>query len=321
MRTRIWLPEANPVIKLPTVGLHGYFTVDLIHAETGVVKQHLEFPNLLTDGLMNRLGDNTLTLANAFQFLDVGTGSAPPQTTDTGLQASLGLRINSNGGVANVTLNNTSPEYTFRRLTRIFTETQVTGSLTELGFWTAGTGGTLTNRSLFKDSAGNPTTVFKTSSDILRVQYEYRLYAPLFDVTDTINIGTGSITYTIRPQRVQDLAGWSTLLDDFGDWSAFARVHDSDTLQPRTAQNNATPSEDASASLAPYSNGSFFRDCTITVSPTVGNFTSGFGLFTYTMFRENVNSPYFWQLSLSPRIIKNTDQLFQITLRQSWSRL
>lgn len=321
MRTRIWLPEPNPVIKLPPVGLEGHFVVDVIHAETGEVKQHLEFKNLLTDGLMNGLGNNTLFISGAFAFLDVGTGTATPQTTDTSLQSSLGLRTNFSAGVPEVTLNNTSPEYTYRRITRIFTEAQVNGNLTELGFWSAGSGGVLTNRSLFKDSAGNPTTVLKTASDILRVQYEYRLYAPLFDVTDVISIGGVTTTYTIRPQRVQDLSGWSILLDNFGLWTPYSRVHDSNTLQVRTGQNDATPNDDASSSLAPYSAGTFYRDLTITVAPSIGNYASGFGLFTYNPFRVSLLLPTLWQLQLSPRVQKTIDQQFSITLRQTWSRL
>jgi hypothetical protein len=270
---------------------------------------------------MNGLGNGTLNISGAFSYLDVGIGQATPQTTDASLQSSLGSRTIFPGGVAEVTLNNTNPEYTYRRVTRIFTEPQVNGNLTELGFWSDASGGVLTNRSLFKDSAGNPTTVLKTASDILRVQYEYRLYAPLFDVTDVINISGTAVTYTIRPQRVQDLAGWSTLLDFFGTWTPFSRVHDSSTIQVRTGQNDATPNDIASSSLAPYSAGTFYRDFTMTVTPSIGNYASGFGLFTYNTFRQNVSLPTLWQLQLTPRVIKTSDQQFSITLRQSWSRL
>lgn len=321
MRSRIWLPESNPVLKFPPVGISGHFVVDVIDAKTGDIKQHLDFPNLLTDGLMNALGNGSLRLGNAFTHLDVGSGSAIPQVTDTSLQASLGVRTNFAGGVADVTLNNTTPEYTYRRITRVFTESQVNGNLTELGFWSAASGGTLTNRSLFKDSAGNATTVIKTASDILRVQYEYRLYAPQFDVTDTISINGIPTVYTIRPQRVQNLAGWSILLDDFGSWNPYSLVHDSDTLQLRTGLNDATPNNNASSSLTPYSAGTFYRDLTITVLPTVGNYTSGFGLFTYNLFRQGIDTTTLWQMQLLPRVIKTSDQQFQITIRQSWSRV
>jgi hypothetical protein len=320
MRTRVWLPETHPVLKLPPIGLAGHYIVDVIHAQTGEVKQHLEFQNLLTDGLMNAIGNGSVSLENAFDYAEVGTGSAPPQTTDTTLQSSFGSRTIFNGGIARVTLNNTSPEYTYRRITRVFTESQVNGNLTEVGFWNHPTAGILTNRSLFKDSAGNPTTVLKTSADILRIQYEYRLYAPLFDVTDTISIAGTPTTYTIRPQRVQSLAGWSILLDDIGAWNPFSRVHDSDTLQIRTGQNDVTPFDVASSSLAPYVAGTFYRDMTITVDSTIGNYVSGFGLFTYNAFRDGIG-PVLWQVGLSPRVIKTNNQQFTLTLRQAWSRV
>lgn len=321
MRTRIWLPESTPVLQFPPIGIAGHFIVDVIDAESGEIKQHLDFPNLLTDGLMNALGNGSLRLETAFTHLDVGSGSSTPQFTDTSLQASLGTRTNFAGGVPDVTLNNTTPEYTYRRITRVFTESQVNGNLTELGFWSAASGGTLTNRSLFKDSAGNPTTVIKTPSDILRVQYEYRLYAPQFDVSDVISVAGTPTTYTIRPQRVQNLAGWSILLDEFGRWNPYSRVHNSNDLQLRTGINDATPNDDASSSLAPYTNNTFYRDLTITVTPTVGNYVDGFGLFTYNPFRQVVSYPTLWQVQLLPRVVKTSGQQFQLTIRQSWSRV
>ena len=56
MRQRIWIPESFdhktqvPEISIGfTIGVGGYFVVDLLDAESGRIKEHYEFPNLITD--------------------------------------------------------------------------------------------------------------------------------------------------------------------------------------------------------------------------------------------------------------------------------
>jgi len=85
-RKRIWIPEA-PYINLKRyvevdrldhgVGIEGWFTVELIHARTGLVKRRLRFRNLITNAGLNALGSGT-RIGSLIQYLAVGTGSNEP---------------------------------------------------------------------------------------------------------------------------------------------------------------------------------------------------------------------------------------------------
>ncbi len=324
MRKRIWIPEPQvpkkEIVELPPIKLGGYFYVDLIDAKTGEVKQHLEFPNLITDKGLDFIGQGT-SLDTIYTTLAVGTGSTAPAVSDTALEA-LVASTTSNGGFSDSDATSASPEFSFRKRTRVFLEGVATANLTELG-WLFG--GVAANRKLFKDLAGNPTTIEKTKEDILQIVYEYRIFAPLNDVTGTIaggDMATSSIAYTIRPQNVNQSNGWPNLLDNMGDYSLpEARVHETSVLGSRTGDNDPSPqASESTSSFAPYVDGTFLRDMEYTWNPPDGNFGSQVGLITWHPWFTS-GDLLLWQMHLSQSIEKGADNKVDITFRQRWTRV
>jgi hypothetical protein len=325
MRKRLWIPEGSKspskIIELPPIRVQGFYYVDLLDANSGEVKQHLEFPNLITDAGLDLIGTGT-KLDTAIGTLAVGEGGSTPSVSDTALDNEI-ASTTFDGGVADSDSTQTSPlEFSARKRTRIFLATEANGNLTELG-WKFGT--VLVNRSLFKDANGDTTTVFKTDKDVLQVKYEYRIFAPLFDVTGSITIGppsSGSTVYTIRPQNVNQSDGWLALLDDMGDYSdPFAKVHQSSTFGSRTANNDPSPSdEESTSSFSSYTSGAFSRDMNYRWTPPDGNFGSGINLVTWNPWHSSgINA--IWQMHLSQSINKTVDNRLDLTFRQNWSRL
>jgi len=324
-RKRIWIPEgyAPPlpsVIELPPIGVGGYFYVDLIDSKSGRVKQHLEFPNLITNAGLDFIGTGT-KLDTVYSIIAVGTGTTTPAVTDTALDDEIGSTTNDNG-IADVDGTVSSPrEYTFRRRTRVFLEGEANADLTELG-WKIGS--TFANRALFKDLAGNSTTVFKTENDLLRISYEYRIFAPLVDLSGSFDLGagSGSTSYILRPQNVNQADGWGALRSNMGNYSSpFAKVHETAQLSSRTGNNDPSPSaEESSNTLTPYTSSNFYRDMEYEWTYADGNFGSGVGLVTWNPWFTAGNRAI-WQMFLSSSVEKTNTNKFAIRFRQSWNRV
>src|SRR5690606_24522050 len=219
-RRRIWVPEA-PMLNLRryvevgavrhAVAVEGYFTVELIHARTGLVKRRLHFRNLITNAGLDALAGGA-TISSRINYLAVGTGSSEPSYTDTTLDAEI-ARTNSNGGFGDsdaMVGSGDLVQYWRRIRTRVFNQNEANGNLAELGFFNAAQGGTMWNRQLFRDELGNPTAITKTSEDQLRVTYEYRVYPPWGDVVQEIEVNGVPTEVVNRPLRVANNSQWGS---------------------------------------------------------------------------------------------------------------
>jgi len=324
-RHRIWIPESispvtESIVDLPPIRLSGRYTVDLIEAKTGKVKQHLEFPNLITDAGLNFIGSGT-KLDDLYTTFAVGTGTTPPAVTDTALESSIATTTNDEGATDLDTTQSSPREYSSRKRTRVFLETEANGDLTELG-WVYG--GLAVNRSLFKDVAGNVTTVYKTNNDILKVVYEYKIFAPQGDVSGTFDLGagSGSTSYIIRPQNVNNALGWGALRTSMGDYSTpFAKVHETMALGSRTGDNDPSPSdEESSNTFTTYVTGSFYRDMEYVWTYPDANFSTGISLITWNPWYASGDRAI-WQMFLSSSVEKTNLNKFTIKFRQSWDRV
>jgi len=189
------------------VGLEGWFTLELIHARTGLVVRQLHFRNLITNLGLNLLGSATLnTILSHFA---VGTSSAAPDVAQVALGAQAGS-TNSNGGFADLASAwGVGNAYAFGRRTRVFTEAQANGALTEVGILDASNN--LFCRSLIKDALGDATTIVKTSEYQLRIDYEPRLYPPNVwgDYTFDASLNGVTQTFTGRPLGTGNAGAWN----------------------------------------------------------------------------------------------------------------
>lgn len=335
MRKKLWLPEntcIEPVISLD-IGLSGYFTVQVIDAETGVLKQELKFKNLLTDACLNGIGNNAFSTGigpSGFTHLAVGTGNSTPSVSNTTLDAEIS-RTNSNGGIADILGSNASPEYGYVRRTRVFTTAQANGNLRELGFFNAASGGTLLNRALFRDSAGNPTTVTKTNQDVLVVVYEWRLSAPSSDQSGSFDYfnGTQTTNWLLRPQGVNQDTHWVNMVQYIGDWSAAAEnrlalFSNSTFFNTRTGLNTPLTSTGGITLVSPqtYVTDSFQRDVLYRLGINDGN-TDNISLFVFAPWDSNTGADlrYMYQMSFTPGLLKNDIRQIDIRIRYTWQRV
>jgi hypothetical protein len=323
-------------IEIPVqLNLHGRYHVQLIDAATHNVKTTLTFENVITNAGLNAIGDGSYTSGletTGLQFLAVGSGSTTPDITNTTLVNEV-TRTSSNGGIASEVGSSASPEYSFLKVTRVFTTAQANANLTELGFVSAG--GVLFNRALFKDSLGNPTTIRKTPSDLLQITYELRMTGPQTDVTGTFDYSPiGSSSFTLRPQGINAANQWNNAISRIGVWgyavnNRVARLSTSTFFNIRTGVNN--PSTDGSTTTAPstitvqsYTNNSFERTVSYVWSTLTGNLASPLSLFVVSPWELTGASDqgrYLYQMLFTPGLPKTTTRKLQINLKYSWNRV
>ncbi len=303
--------------------VEGYFTVELIHARTGLVKRRLHFRNLITNTGLNALASGT-GINGLINYLAVGTGSSEPYYTDTTLNAEV-ARTNFNGGFGDedaMVGSGDLVEYWRRRRMRVFTEAQANGKLTELGFFYSPSGGTMWNRQLFRDELGNPTTITKTSEDQLRVTYEYRIYPPWDDVVQEIEVNGEPVEVINRPQRVGANSVW-------GSGGSYAALNGLGLVGTSSLQalemdilpgRNGYPSSGASASshvVQMYMPGTWYREREARWELSDANFPAGIGLFRSEAFG---NGSILFASKVTPRIMKESTQRLIVMERWTYIR-
>lgn len=314
-----------PEIKL---GLRGFFTVELIDAKSGLIKRRLEFPNLITDAGLDALGNGVQLGQLINSYMGVGTGSAAPGNSDTALVTEIAPavthRTTSNGGIAEVYGSGPSYAYWYRRITRLFSETQANGNLTELGLFTTSSAGTMFVRQLFKDALLAPTTITKTSADQLRVTYEIRLYSPTVDVT--VNpFAVSGVNYSVTT-RAFDIANGKTWGQDNSIFAVMTSFRSTGLYASAIATNvlyaNADPlafgttiAVATSNSTAGYVSGTFYADLTTVFDPGIANFAGGVG----SLIIGTDGGPGFQQ-AFTPKLPKDNTKRLTIVNRISWAR-
>lgn len=305
------------------VVVEGYFTVELIHARTGLVKRRLHFRNLITNAGLDAMAGGT-GISNLINYLAVGTGSSEPSYTDTALNAEV-ARTNSNGGFGDsdaMVGSGDLVEYWRRRRTRVFTEAQANANLAELGFFSSSSGGTLWNRQLFRDELGNPTTITKTNEDQLRVTYEYRVYPPWDDVVQEIEVNGVPVEVVNRPQSVDNGARWGTGglaalvgLGSVGSSALYA--HETDTLPGRSGLPSGSSVAASPHAVQSYTPGTWYREREARWEPSAANFATGIGLFRS---EANSSQSITFASKVTPKIMKQNTQRLIVMERWTYAR-
>jgi hypothetical protein len=351
MRKRIWIPEQRqpkPInIKLPGPGLGGIVYLELIDAKTGKVKESHEFTNLITNNLMDGLGFGFFNLGDwrndSVTDFGVGTGSATPAFTDPTLSFQLNPLSSDNGGFSaeqgfitgSGYPSDKSGSYHYRRLTRVWTETEATGTIAEFGVFNNATPATLGVRSLIKDITGSPITITKTDQDQLRITHEMRLYPPVEadEVTGSIVIGATSYSFSASALNIDNetVWGWTEAASigvaaGLGFWtleawaakSASGLIDVTGTLQ--NFNGGVTPAasdEDNSSSLFSYpGSGSFYREGIAQWNPARANGDiKGFAFQLETFAADST-----YQIVISPDIVKTDVQRLKLSFHMNFNR-
>lgn len=238
-----------------TLGLEGRFRWELIRK--GKVIQRGEMKNLIVDGGLDAIGAG-ITINTLINTLHVGTGSSTPAANQTALDADLASTA-SNGGFADgATTSGTGFTYWFKTRTRLFTEAEAIGNLTELGFFSAA--GTMFNRQLFKDTGGNPVSVPKTADDQLKVIFEWRIYSQ--QVADVQNIDISGVMTEVQTRAIHTHIYWDDPITDLGRWHNRMWANTSNVLpNPDTIYSTGGGAQaihnQTGATTYPYVGGSF----------------------------------------------------------------
>ena len=313
-------------LQVPGCGVMGIFEVELVHAATGLVKQRLRFTNVITNAGLTAFFSNSTTPSNLYSWAGVGTNNTAPAITDTALGAQVGGRVNATGGVADASGGVTSsPEYAWFRRTREWGTSEGNGNLTEIGFFSASTGGTMWCRALFRDASNNPVTVTKTSSDVLRVTYEVRLYPALGDSSYSVTISGTSYTFTWRPiGRVTtagagDWGGWN------GAWPSLAQgiyevtqnlLSTTTTLGARVAAPSLGTNIASSSTNGSFDVGTLVQTRQAIWEPAAGA-NAGASLFLSALRGPSAG----YQGTVSPAFNKTALQRLTLNWTNQWSRV
>lgn len=304
-------------------GVKGFYKLEAVNAKTGKVRLLADwFPNLITNLGLDYMASNS----NYLRYCYVGSGSATPAITDTGLNthvATFDAGLYNTGLTLNTqNFNNATPYYRYNIRTYRFGAGVAAGNLSEVGVgWGASHSGYTFSRALILDTYGNPTTITVLSDEYLDVTYEFRMYPLETDVTGNVTL-TGNkgatYAYTIRPGNIAYLPNESAQYFPIAINYIYGG---STTLDPKCSDaaigiiTAALAGSDCTQTWAAYTNGTYYRDTTITMGLTVGNFGTGIqklGLYIAACG---------WQVGFNPVIAKTSSDIVTITLRISWARV
>lgn len=306
----IGIPEAS-------VGLSGHITVELIDVKTKFIRKRLAFRNLITNAGMNSVVTKPFfTNGGGTQYCGVGTGNTAPADTDTTLVTEKEVRAIQTGfSNSNISYVAGPPDYYENSVQYLFTEAQVNGNLTEVGFFDAAAAGTMFARQLFKDELGTPTTVTKTSSDQLRITYKVRIYPPAADVvSNAVDISGSSYDITVRPIRVSTSEWYPLFSNLFPSLINQSVLAYSAALPTRTSSGfpSGLLGSASSAVADAYVSGNFFVTGTAKWEPAAGN-----GNISLIGFRNNM---LIFGIGVSPAIPKINTKRLTINTKFSWAR-
>lgn len=327
-RNRIWVPEAPHLIVnrtreveviLPPVRVGGIITIRRVGPEG--IREQRRSHNIITDTGLNVWARDG-TPANAAIYVAVGTGSNAPAATDTSLQAQAGTRSNSaptgegNGTTGYV---GPGPHRHYYRFVRQFLENSNIDNiaLTEVGFFSAATGGEMFNRQLITDEVGTPAPLVKLPDEKLYFDLDI-IYVPAdyTAVPGQITI-SGSGTHDVRMQTNNiDDEGYQFPVLWSGNLHYNLGATESNALPPASTDVFASTfigSTGTSGSTAAYVPGTFYREVTSVWEPTQANFATGIGMLGFQL--GNASNRYRYLMALDQKIMKGSTHRLTINWR------
>lgn len=280
---------------------------------------------ILSEGFQNLVTDNGLDLMNSGGFLtelSVGTGTTAPTVSDTALDSLVASTTNA----IDRTLDRetvTSPFYTRQVVTFEFGVGAAAGNLAEVGVGLSPTD--LFSRSLIKDAMGNPTTITVLADEILRVEYEARVYIPETDQAGTVDIDAVTYNWTARASEITDSGVWRILSAGapffISSASSAGTLQSSKVFDGTIGAITGGPSGSgvtrSSISIGSYTTGDYFASAELTWGVDRANFAGGIQALTFSGESGSV----LYQIGFSPAIPKTDQDIFTMDIRHSWARV
>lgn len=312
---------ADVEIASPALGMMGLVSWELTRRGKVIRNSGGWHKNLITDG-----GMDNMTAATWVQNLfaaQVGTGSATPAVTDSGLQAPVATAWVNMAQTVVSTYVAGPPDYWYRRRAVTFSELLANGNLTEFGIRSIGA--IFFARQLLKDGTGTPTTIVKTSLDQLTINYEYRIYPPTVDVGPTV-VSVSGVNYdvTTRTANAASGFGWAQVLA--GGWTAWSRplAYETDVLAARTSALAGTETNGGDGTQTAYSSGSFRLENRFEWDTGVANYATGIGGFNHfdsaASFGNGIAPNEMFQSVFSPKLPKTNTKKLVLYFQRTWAR-
>ncbi len=283
----------------------------IIKSPAGVILRETDWvPNLITNGGLDRIGTGSVFGS----YCRIGTGNTAAANTDTQLVAQ---SASASSVVTTTAANAGAPNYeTATTTTYEFALGAVVGNMAEVGVGWATTGATLFSRALIVNSGGTPTTITVLVSEILQVVYRFTVFPNLVDSTGSVMISGTTYSFTARASYAASQLSCSptgALLAQVLSATGYNGAIGAVTGAPAGTQTGLT-----GGSLLAYTNGTYYRDYTISASLAGGNLSGGITAILVNM--GSSGSVFITQIGFATAIPKDNTKVLNMTLRQPWSR-
>lgn len=288
--------------------------------------------NLITDAGLDDIGTRK-GFTNLVNYVAVGTGSAAPDVSDTGL-ASESARSNADLGLGSdeYARPSTGVQVFTRRVAFDFAEAN--GNLTEFGGFYGPSGGSILTRELFRDGGGTPITITKTSDNKLALSYDIEIgFAPTtLTAAGTLTI-TGFGSFTVNHMFYQSAGasgGASLLIANFPDalaaltavGSTYATSNGGFTVPGDRGQNSTSSSSPgAGQTIEAYVGSSHELEYKLALTAGAADTTwVGFGLQRYSSTNGARFAVCSWSFDTPATMLHDKDYKLDISAKLKWAR-
>lgn len=243
--------------------------------------------NLITDyglGTMNGPGS-----ISPFSTLRVGSGTVPPQFSDTSL-------VNQIASAAASWTHAIVGGYAVSTAAVLFPMGAVVGNVGEVGFGSSSSS-PLTTRALIKDENGDPVVVPVLADEQLRVTYEVRCLIPTTPTVTTQVIGGVSTTVTVTAQATTSAKDWHGIVagDSANSWGT------------RASPGSHAPSSSVNLTTS--------RGARTTWGPDAGNAVGGITSISSTWsFSSTQQGHGAWLIEFNPPLAKTSSKSLTLSL-------
>lgn len=316
----ILIPKYQDIIMPPMpmrFGIVGRMRLQTINKFSG--KMRLDtgwFKNMVVNQGLDALAQQSDCLA----WFHVGTGSTPPTVDDTWLEGFVAstntLRTES------FTTTTGVPYYGWKRITRRFNAGVAAGNLSEAAVGWSNAVGTVFARQLIRDEFGDPTTITVLSDEFLDFSYELRYIVPTTDYTGTVTISGATYDVIGRAASCTNATYWASAIGDLYTINAGSGQHMAYTGNIRTVTEvpiGESGTGTTTATAGTYGTGTYYRDFTVTGSPSQWNVTGGIRSLVLTC-NSNRWQAQFNNVSDDSTIPKTVSNSLTMVYRTAWAR-
>ena len=291
------------------------------------------FKNLLTDtGFENWVGSAGTGTETLFSWCGLGNGSTPPTNGDSTISA-VGARFAKVIGADALETVVAASNVLTCTTAYISAVAGASYTVSEVGIFSASTGGILVSRALIKDVTGTPTSITINPGEYLKVLYKVQVTVDLADKTGSFVWNAVTYNYTARP------TSWNTALGaspkdttNFWVWpkglvsdapsNGFglnrAIAHESNTLAAVTARPSYSSGAAAGTrTLVAYTANSKARKVEYIFGASEGNVAGGIG---GVLLDNSSYGASGFQIAFTPKIPKVSPTTFKVAITHQFSR-